>query len=88
MSKLDETQLRILDVLIEAGGEFHSRTFGQTLRELASLAHGEEVAYGSPEYGRTSLAVLRLEEIGFVRVERAYVNRAAKANIVLRVELT
>lgn len=88
MSVLDEVQLKILDVLIEVGGEHHSPTFGQTLRELASMAHGEEVAVGSNEYHRTSLAVQRLEEIGFLTVERAYVNQAAKANVVLRIELT
>lgn len=84
---LDELMLAILDVLIENGGSWSSDTFGRSLLSLAHAAHGEEFPMGDKRYHATSLAVLRLESVGFVDVDRAYESRPGKANVVLEVRV-
>lgn len=86
-SNLERTMLEIIDVIADHGGTYRSDTYGATLRELASLVHGEEVPVGDKRYHATSLAVLRLEEIGFVSVDRAYHDEAARANVILSVSV-
>lgn len=84
-SNLERIMLEIIDVIADAGGMFRSTTYGGTLRDLASAVYETPIAVGDKRYHATSLAVLRLEEMGFVSVDRAYRDEAAKANVILSV---
>lgn len=83
---IDELQLRILDVLIEEGGYWTAEP-GQVLTSLATRIHGEPVSVGERRYHQVSLAVLRLEGLEFLLVERAYRDEAEKANVLLALRL-
>jgi hypothetical protein len=87
MSQIDDLQLRILDVLIENDGRF-SAPWGQVLVSLARAAFdNEDIMTQEREYHQTSIALLRLEAVGFVTVERAYRDEAEKANVITAVTL-
>lgn len=81
VSEIEKTMLGILDVLIDEGGYF-TAGWGQVLKTLASRIYGEDVRVRDNQYHRTSLAVLKLEAIGFVEVSRAGARQAEKANII------
>lgn len=84
---MDSLCLRVLDVLMEYDGDFLPHAYGRVLTDLATKVHGHEVRVGDPEYHRMSLVVLRLEYLGFVRVQRANKDESAKANVLERVTL-
>lgn len=86
-SKIEQTMDAVLDALIEADGVW-TGPWGRVLSTLASRVHGEDLPPSGTLYQQTSAAVLRLEAIGLVEVERAYRDDPAKANIVTRVTLT
>lgn len=87
ISKIEQTQLDILDVLIEEGG-YWTAGDGQVLVALAQAVYPDtDVRVGSPEYHRVSLAVLRLEEHGMVTVDRRFRDQAEKANIIEGIRL-
>jgi hypothetical protein len=85
MSKLDDTCLRVIDILADQGGSYASPVWGQTLRELASMCEDRDVAVGDPEYVVLTLAVRRLEMLGLVDVDRAHEARSPRATVVIRV---
>jgi hypothetical protein len=87
MSQIDDLQLRVLDVLIEHDG-YYSAEFGRVLVTLAQEAFGDEdIRTGDRQYHQTSIAVLRLEQVGFVTVDRAYRDEAEKANVITGIRL-
>lgn len=88
VSLIEQCQLDVLDVLLESGGSW-SCDDCSTLVSLARAAHGDgTIEVGHQLYHRTSMAVLRLEAQGLVRVDRRYRDEHAKANVVERVEVT
>lgn len=87
MTQIDEAQLRVLDILIEEGGYF-TADYGQVLVSLAQRAFDDdEIRVGHTKYQRISMAVIRLEAIGFLTVERAHRDEAQKANIIVAIRL-
>jgi hypothetical protein len=86
MSKIEEAMDAVLDTLIEADGVW-TAPWGQVLSTLASAIHDEDVPTSGTLYQQTSAAVLRLETIELVVVDRAYHNDPAKANVVTRIRL-
>lgn len=87
MSQIDDLQLRVLDVLIAHDGYFGGE-WGQVLVSLAQEAFGDEdIRSQDREYQQTSIALLRLEAVGFVHVDRAYRDEAQKANVITAVRL-
>lgn len=77
----------MLDALIRNDGTI-TGPWGRTLRKLACETWGEDVAMQSPEYYRTSRAMLALESMDLITVDRAYSNGPQKASIVTRVSLS
>lgn len=87
MSRHEELQLRILDVLIEDGREVFTARWGQVITTLATLAFDRPIGSQTPEYHATSLAILALEAAGLIRVHRAYEARHHRANVLVGLEL-
>lgn len=87
VSHIEDLQLRVLDVLIEEHGYF-TAPWGQVLVTLARRAFDDEgIQSQDREYQQTSMAVLRLEVVGFVSVDRAYRDEAQKANVITGIRL-
>lgn len=84
----EETQLKVLDVLLSTDDGVWRGDWKNVLPSLAIAVYGEDAIVGSPEYKRVSLAVLALEQAELVAVERAYEARSSKANIITKIELT
>lgn len=78
--------LDVLDVLIIHDGLWSGRP-GEVLSSLSQYIFGEEATSQSTEYCRVSLAVLGLESIGLVRVDRRTHDQARQANVILRITL-
>lgn len=85
MTKIEDTMDAILDVLIEEGE--WTGPWAQVLSTLSQRVYGDHVGVGSNEYHQVSMAVLRLEKIGLVQVDRAYRDEARKANVIQRISL-
>ena len=83
-TRIEQCQLDILDVLIENEGVWTGPD-RQVLESLSQRIHGPNARVGSKDYQLTSMAVLRLEAHGMVRVERRYRDEHAKANIIERI---
>jgi len=87
ISKIEQVQLDILDVLLETGGYWTSGD-GNVLASLAQVIHSDDsIAPGDGRYKRTSLAVLRLEASGFLAVERRFTDLPERANIIEGIRL-
>lgn len=84
MSKLEDWQLRIIDALIDAGGIWTAGE-AEVLVSLASAVSGVQEKVGTAAYKRTSLAVLALERLEFITVERRYEDEARQANVIERI---
>lgn len=78
MTQLDETMLLVLDYVIAGDGEVQAEP-GHLLSEIAEFIHAP--------YKAVSVAVLALEQIGFIQVERASHPDPARANRVCRIAL-
>ena len=76
---VEQAMLNVLDYIIAQGGEVAD----EPGRLLATIA----TATGVP-YKAVSVAVLALEQIGFVQVERASHPDPGRANRVARIALT
>lgn len=88
ISKIEQAQLDVLDLLIEEGG-YWTGPDGEVLLTLAAAVYAHEVVDSqSSSYKRVSLAVLRLEQAGLVTVERRYHDEAERANIIEAIRLT
>lgn len=87
MSKLDDWQLRILDVLLASDGMWDAGE-AEVLVTLASAVSGEPEKVGTAAYKRTSLAVLALEQAELVYVERRKQREARQANVIERIVIT
>jgi hypothetical protein len=61
--------------------------YGQTLVTLTEAVCGYNVDVGDVEYHACSRAVILLEEMGLVYVDRAHQRTKHKANIILSVRL-
>lgn len=85
-TKIEEAMDAVLDILLVNDGTW-TGPWAKVLSSLASEVHGEAVPVGDVRYHRTSTAVLRLEAIGLVHVDRAYTDRPEKANVVQRISL-
>lgn len=77
----------ILDHLLSLEDQKHTAPWGQVLVTLAEAVVGYNVSVGDPEYHFTSRAVILLEEMGLVTVERAYDRRKGRANTLISVAL-
>lgn len=86
MSKIEEVMDGVLDALIESDGTW-TGPWGQVLVTLASRVLGEPVLVGETFYHQTSTAVLRLEAMELVVVDRYYETRSSKANVVTKISL-
>lgn len=75
----------VLDYLIDAGT--FKAPAGRVLSGLASEILGRSVAVGDPEYSAVSHAVINLEELELITVERSYSSKRHRANVVLSVTL-
>lgn len=78
MTKIDQVALDVIDALLREDGDFE-RDPGQVLFGLAEAT--------GHEYKAVSLAVLYLESMGFVDVERRDSPEAHKANRLIRIRL-
>ena len=87
MTRIEEMQLEIIELLIDNGG-YWTGGDAEVLVSLASALTGTEQKVGSNAYKRTSLAILMLERIGFVQVERRYTDEAQRANVIERINVT
>jgi hypothetical protein len=86
----EEDMLGVIDVLLDAGGSITSADvgFGEVLYEITRQVFAMEGSVaGTSEYKRTSLAILALEEMGLVEVDRERKKRAEKANTLMGVYL-
>lgn len=78
-AKFDEYADRILDVILDNGGTYSQGDAGEV---LANLAHDADVPYKA-----VSLTVLRLENMGWLQVERWDGGEARRANKVVAVTI-
>jgi hypothetical protein len=85
-SNHEQAMVSVLDVLLEHDGLWSHRP-GETLSLLSQRIFGPDAVVGSNEYHRISLAVLDLERIGLVRVDRVHRREAHKANLIRRIIL-
>lgn len=82
----EQTMLSVLDTLIEHDGLWSGRP-GEVLSSLSQYIFGPDAVTQFNEYHQVSLAVLGLEDMGFVRVDRRDRTEAHKANVLLRIIL-
>lgn len=82
----DEVVDAVLDVILQNGGTW-TGPWSRTLYSLSEATHGPDGGTQGTMYQATSRAVIRLEELGLIRVTRAYREEAHKANIIIRIEV-
>ncbi len=87
ISKIEQAQLDVLDILIMGGGSWECDD-GLCLLGLAREVYGEHVEMGSKEYKYASLAVLGLEAVELIEVKRRYANEAYQSNVIERISVT
>ena len=75
----------VLDCLIDMG-TFKDQP-GRVLSGLASEILGRSIAVGDPEYSAISHAVINLEELEMITVERSYSSKRHRANVILGITL-
>ena len=78
MNKIDQVALDIIDAIGAEGGEF-ARDPGQVLLDLSAVT--------GHEYKSVSLAVLYLERMDMVEVDRYDAPEAHRANRLVRIRL-
>lgn len=76
----------ILEVLTNLEDGRFRRIPGRVITELATLIVGYSVQVGDAEYHACSQAILFLEELELVRVERLYSRNKGRANLLAWVE--
>lgn len=77
----------ILDLLCYAPQSEIRTEPGRLLIFLASEIKGEQVRVGDIEYHATSQAVLMLEEMELVKVDRLYHHSHARANMLVSIRI-
>lgn len=77
----------ILDYLLGLPDHKHKAPQGQVLTTLAEAIVEYPVNVGDPEYHFTSRAVIMLEELDLVKVERKNWHRRERANVLLSITL-
>lgn len=78
MNRIDQVALDVIDAIGDEGGEFE-REPGHVLLDLAEAT--------GHEYKSVSLAVLYLERMGMVEVDRYDEPQARRANRLVRIRL-
>jgi hypothetical protein len=87
VTRLDDWQLLIIDVLLAHGGVWTAGE-AEVLVSLAGAVSGQPEKVGTAAYKRTSLAVLALERAELIIVERRYEDVPRQANIIERIVIT
>ena len=87
MSVVDQAAESIIDFLMEREGQTLKTFPGQLITTLATHCLGTEIQVGDVEYHLFSRAILFLEDLDLVKVDRLHHHRHARANMLVSITL-